>query len=428
MIRQIRSIDSFARNIIIVFLGSSLINFCNLLYQLLIAHSFNPGDFAAFTSLLSVFMVITAPLGTLQTAVAKYTAEFNAHNQTKKIKVFLSGFLKKAAVLALLSLVIFYFFTFYIMDKLKIHSAASGYILAMLVASSCVTPVLLGGMQGLELFRWLTCVSIVSGATKLLLAFLFILMGLRISGALGAFLAANIMLIIVCYFPLKNFLTLDNEGEDINFREVLLYLLPVAISIFCFMALISLDMVLVKYFFNLEDSGVYSLAQMLGKIFLFLPAAISVVMFPKTSGLSAKNLDTVSTLKRSLVYAGVLCVLACLGYNLFPSLTLKILTGKALPESILLGRLFSISMSFFALNFILINYFLSVKDLRFIKYLVSSTFLQVLAIALFHGSLIQVQLILCINAALLFLIHLFLSSKRAGLSGKGIILEDSFKL
>jgi len=406
--RFIRDIDSFAKNVILVFLGTFLINVCNLLYQLLIAHSFSPGDFAVFNSLLSLFIVATSPLGTLQTAVAKYTAEFNAHNQAKKIKVFLSGLFKKASVLALFSLAIFYFITFYIMDKLKIHSAASGYILAMLVASSCITPVLLGGMQGLELFRWFTGVSILSGATKLILAFLFILMGLKISGALGAFLAANIMLIIVCYFPLKNFVTLDNEGEDIDFKEILLYLLPVAISIFCFNALINSDMLLVKYFFSLDDSGVYSLAQMLGKIFLFLPAAISVVMFPKTSGLSAKNQDTLSTLKRSLVYACVLCVLACLGYNLFPSPALKILTGKALPESILLGRLFSISMSFFALNFILINYFLSVKDLRFVKYMVSSTFLQVLAIVLFHGSLMQVQSILCINAALLFFVFLLI--------------------
>ncbi|HLD83107.1 MAG TPA: hypothetical protein VI976_04080, partial [Candidatus Omnitrophota bacterium] len=100
--------------------------------------------------------------------------------------------------------------------------------------------------------------------------------------------------------------------------------------------------------------------------------------------------------------------------NIFPSLVLKALTGKVYLESVILGRLFSLSMSFFALLLILITYFLSLKDLRFIKYLGLFTLLQALAIILFHRTLIQVQSILCINAAILFIIHLTLAYKKQG--------------
>ncbi len=91
---------------------------------------------------------------------------------------------------------------------------------------------------------------------------------------------------------------------------------------------------------------------------------------------------------------------------------LKVLTGKVLPGSIFLGRLFSVSMSFFTLLFIIVTYFLSIKDLRFIKYLVVFSGLQALAIVFFHSNLIQVQWILCVNAALLFLIHLALAGSK----------------
>jgi hypothetical protein len=148
---------------------------------------------------------------------------------------------------------------------------------------------------------------------------------------------------------------------------------------------------------------------MVGKISLFLPGAISIVMFPKTSGLNAKQNNTTPILNRSLAYAAILCVLFGLAYNLLPAFILKVLTGKVLPGSIILGRLFSVSMTFFALLFIIAAYFLSIKDLRFIKYLVVSTILQALAIVFFHHSLIQIQWILCINAVLLFLIHLALA-------------------
>ncbi|MCM8782427.1 MAG: oligosaccharide flippase family protein, partial [Candidatus Omnitrophica bacterium] len=348
----------------------------------------------------------------LQTAVVKYSAEFNARNEREKIKILLSLLLRKTFFLAIITFVTFYIVSFYVMDRLKINSVASGYILSISLALSCLAPVFSGGVQGLELFDCLIFASLISGALKIILTFLFIQWGFAIAGALGGLLVSSIIGMIIYYFPLKDFLTLKPAIDNINLKEIFLYLFPVGITYFCFMGLVSLDMVLVKYFFSPEEAGIYSLAQMVGKIFLFLPGAISLVMFPKIAGLNAKNMDTTSTLRRSLSYAGILCVIAALGYNLLPSLVLRVLTGKVYLESIILGRLFSISMSFFALLFILINYFLSKRDLRFIKYLVLFSVLQLLAIFLFHKSIFQVQFILCINAVLLFLLHLVLAYRK----------------
>ena len=408
MLKKLKKIDVFAKNIVIVFAGTSLANFFNLLYQLLIAHKLSTLEFAAFNSLLSIFMVVSSPLGTIQMAVTKYSAEFNAHNQIAKIKFLLSDLFKKASILAFFTLLIFWSVSIYIMNALKITSLYCSYILAVLLALSWLTPIFLGGVQGLELFGWLASVSVVAGILKLTLAFILILLGFNIAGALGALLASSLIGLVIFYFPLRRFISIKVIKEDFNYKEMLVYLFPVAISYFCFIALINFDMVLVKYFFLQEDSGFYSLAQMVGKIFVFLPGAISMVMFPKTCGLNTKNMDTISTLNRSLLYVLGLCIFANLFYNLFPSFVLKVLTGKVYLESIFLGRLFGISMSFFALLFILITYFLSVSDLRFIKYLVLFTILQYLAIVLLHKSLIQIQGILCINAILLFLIHLAL--------------------
>lgn len=404
--------DVFSRNVIIVFAGSSLVNFFNLLYQLLIAHKLTPSEFASFNSLLSIFMLISAPLGTIQIAVTKYCAEFNARNHSGKIRFLLSDLVKKTSVMAVLTLLVFSIACGNIMNILKIDSVISGYILAMLIASCWLLPVFSGFIQGFELFGWMSASSIATGALKLILSFIFIILGFNIAGALGALLISTLTGLVVYYFPLKRYISFSLTQESVDYKEIIIYLLPVALSNMCFIALISFDMVLVKYFFSPQDSGIYSLAQMLGKIFLFLPAAISMVMFPRTSGLKAKNMDTVSTLTRSLLYVLFLCVLAVFIYNLFPVFVLKTLTGKAYPESLALGRLFSVSMSFFTLLFVLISYFLSIKDLRFIKFLALFTLLQFAAVILFHGSLFQVQFILCVNAALLFLIHLLLAYKK----------------
>lgn len=412
MIKYIKRIDIFGKNIIIVFLGISLVNVFNLLYQLLIAHRMSGPDFAGFNSLLAIFMLISSPITTLQIGVAKYTAEFNAKNQIKKLQALLTELIRKMLPLTIITFVIFYFLSFYITDKLKIPSLSSGYILALLLASSWITPIFSGALQGLELFKWLVLLSLLGGALKLLFAFIFITLGFNIAGALSAFLIASLTGIIISLFPLKKFLAFEKIEDGINFKEFFLYLAPVAATSLCFIALVNFDMVLVKYLFSHPEAGFYSLAQMLGKIFLFLPAAINIVMFPKVAGLKAKNMNTNSTLMRSLLYASSLCIIANLFYNLFPSFTLKILTGKAFAESVTLGRLFGISMSFFALLLILITYFLSIKDLRFIKYLILSALLQPSAIILFHKTIIHVQLILCVNSIVIFFIVLALVYKK----------------
>lgn len=410
MLIKIKKLDHFTKNIIFVFIGTSAANFLNLIYQLLIAHKLSPQDFAAFNALLAVFMLISNPLGTLQVAITKYASEHNARNESHKINALIHGLFIKGVIVGGIIFVVFIFISPFIVNSLKIDSVVLGYILALLIAFSVLAPILAGGLQGLELFGWLVTSSLLGGIIKLVFTVIFIALGFQIAGALGALLISIIFGAIIGVIPLRRFLTAQVKTEKLDYKELFFYLFPIAISNMCFIWLISFDMVLVKYFFSPEVSGAYSLAQMVGKIFLFLPGAISVVMFPRISGLDATNSDTRSVLKKSLFYALCLCLSSAIFYNIFPGLTLKLLTGKALPESILLGRLFSISMTFFALCFVLINYFLSLKNLSFIKYLVFAVALQFLGILIFHNSLLQVQLVLCVNS--FFLLVLLFSKLR----------------
>jgi O-antigen/teichoic acid export membrane protein len=411
VIKLIKNIDTYGKNIILVFFGTSLVNLLNLLYQLLIAHRLSSANFAAFNSLLSIFILISAPLLTFQAAIAKYSSEFNAQNQAGKIKVLISKFLKNNLFFAIGTFFMFFICSSYLLHKLKVDSVYSGHILAGLFALYWIMPLSQGAIQGLELFKWFVLIALIMGVLKLIFAYLFINFGFNVTGALSALLLSVLIGFIISLFPLRKYVSfkasqdiasMASQGSAVNFKEIISYMLPLAISSFCFMSLVNLDMILVRVFFAPQDSGSYSLAQMVGKIFLFLPLAISIVMFPKVSGLNAKNQDTSLILKRSLFYATGLCILAALAYNFFPLFTLRILTGKVDAVSIILGRLFSISMSFFSLSYILIAYFLSIKELRFIRYLVIFTLLEFFSIILFHNNLIQVQLVLCVIAVLLF--------------------------
>lgn len=410
-------IDSFARDNIIVFAGNSASNFLNLLFQLLIAYKLAPVDFAAFNCLLAIYMIVSSPLTTLQSAVARYCAQFSSLGQTHKIGLLLTGLLKKSLILAGLTFLAVLLFSRQMLSTFKIYSPASGYILAVLLAIAWFLPILSGGLQGLQYFGWFSISAVAAGVFKLLAAIIFLILGYKIAGALGALLLGGITGIIISYLPLHKTIVGHYEKQGISYKEFLVYLLPLFLASFLLSIMATFDMILVKYYFSPQDSGFYALAQMIGKIFLFLPSAISLVMFVKVSGLEAKNMDTLDTLKRSLSYALTLCLCAVVSYNLFPAFFLKILTGKAYEESISLGRLFSISMSFCTLSTILCSYFLSLKKFLFLKYLFFFAVLQSLLIILIHNSLVSVQVIMCVNSAVLFFLLLKLAYVKKDTSG-----------
>jgi len=246
----------------------------------------------------------------------------------------------------------------------------------------------------------------VGALVKIALAYIFITLGLRVQGAFWALVVSYAVPLLIFSVPLRQFLFARVKKETIPYKEVTAYLFPVALNSFCLMALVNMDMIFVKRLFSTDSASMYALSQMVGKIFLFLPGAIAIVLLPHASGLNAKGLDATDALKKSLLLTALLCAGAIVVYNVQPALVLRVLTGKVYPEAILIGRLFSLSMSVYALILLMCTYFLSIRDLRYLVYLSISTIVQFAALLFARTGLVQVQLVLCANACLLFFICL----------------------
>jgi len=403
--------DRITKDIFLVFLGTSLVNIFNLFYQLFIVRKLEVADFAAFSSLISIAMILSIPATTVTQTINKFTAAFQAHQQKEKIIALLARFSNLVFTLSLILFIILCLLIPFLSKFFKITDKIAIFFMATIVLGAWILPIYSGALQGLEKFHWWTFSSIFGAALKLVLTVVFIYFSWGMRGPLAAFALSNFACLLIFLIPLKDYIFTKPTGTFLEFRQALYYLLPVALTYFCFNVLVSIDMVLVKRYFSDSLAGYYSVAQIIGKIFLFLSGPVTIAMFPKTAGLNARKQDTTHLLKRSIFYAGALTLLALLAYNLAPAFILKLLTAKDYPISISLGRFFSVSMSLYALVFALILYHLSIGDFRFIKSLVIFTFLEILAIILLHQTLFQVQICLCLNAFILFLINLRLALK-----------------
>ncbi len=425
--------DDLIKHGSLVFFASALANMFSLLFQLFMARNLSEINFGDMNSLFAMLMIVSIPLGPIQTVVTKFVSSFYAHHQLEKIRLLLFKLGKRILLLGLLIFLVVTFGSRIISSFLQITSNYLVIMIGFIMLLSIILPLTYGALQGFQRFGFLGLNIILSGAIKLLLGIFLVTMGFEVMGVLGAVAGSAFLALIVSLFMLRTALnepsalseaTLKvNAGNpvpneeimkgELNLSRVYGYFIPVSITFLCFMVLTNIDIILVKHFFSPLMAGYYSYSQMVGKIITFLPAAIIVVMFTKVSHLHAQHKDTIPILKKTLMIVGLLCGIATLICILFPSLIIRLLSGKEHLECIPLVRLFAIAMTFFGLAYTLSLYYLSIHRFNFIYPLLFCAALQIALILFFHKTLSQVLYILSANSLLLFIINLRLIKRPA---------------
>ncbi len=408
----------------IIFVAIAVFNILSLLYQLYMVRSLSPINYGILNSLFSVFMILSVPSGALQTVITKFVSTFYAIRNYEGINLLLRSFVTKTSAFGLVVLLVLVFGSKGIASFLKIDSPLLIVILGAITFFAILLPLTQGGLQGLQRFGYLGVTIIANGSLKLILGIIFVSIGLEVMGAMSALVISTLATLLLSFvmlafvlpkpldsIPKSSQMPLVSPDPEVNFSEIYGYFYATVIVFLCFIMLTNIDVVLVKHFFKPLEAGYYSIAQMAGKIILSLPIAITMVMFPKASELHAKAKTTFHLLLKSLLYVGILCGAAALICIFFPGLIIVLLSSEEHLQCIPLVRIFSVTMVFFALTYVLLFYHLSIHSLGFIYSLVLFTVLQILMIILFHQSLSQILYIMCGNAVLLFLINLYIAFK-----------------
>ena len=345
--------DSLTKYMGVMFIASMLANVANYFFHIFMSRALGPGDYGILASLSSLFLILSVPIGTIQTTVAKYTSHFKALENYIRISQLFSTSLKKLFLIGIVSFLIFIGFSKYIASFLQTPSLLPIIIIGTCLPVSFILPLIWGELQGLQEFNYLGSNIVLQAFSKLALGILLVYLGWRVNGALLGYVLSPLIAFSFAIIYLlhifqrqknaensqetfqdsKHFQKLDSTieysskdsfpKEILNFSEkqiglpnIFIYSLPVALTILCFTLLTNGDVLLVKHFFVPYQAGYYSAASIVAKIIIYLPGAIGIVMFPKTSELYALNQDSLGVLKKSLLYTVIICggILIVQGY------------------------------------------------------------------------------------------------------------------
>lgn len=376
---------------IFVGIGMMLGNVFSYLLQFSLGRLLTVEDFGTFTALLSLSYLIGVPSGVISTSLVKTVSKLLSEKDFTKLTYLFKR-------LSILSLCVggFIFFVLLVLvnpiaSYLKIKETQIVLFFALAMGLSLFSSIPRSYFQGLLRYKAYSLFIVLANLFRFVIPVLFVLMGLGLSGVFIGLCLASVLISLISILLLKKNFSL---GKEVNlhseYKQLLLFSVPVLFINFGLMMLNNIDILLVKSYFSELEAGYYAGVVTIGKILLFGTSAVNIIMFPKiVSQYYAKtnwrkSFCALFFLQTLLVVAGVLF------FAIFPDFVTRIFFGYGFAHSSIYLPLFAVFMGMYVIDNFLILFLLAIEKTKTVWVFIPTLLFQYLFITLEHATLFAV--------------------------------------
>lgn len=387
----------------VIFVGMMMANILNYMFSLGMGRFLSPADYGTLISLVSVFNFFSVFSITIGTVFAKFAAVFVGQKKESLIgPLFISGSLWVGIMSFVVCGLIIIF-----SHRLSQFLNNVPVILIIIIASSLLFSYLsyvgLGILQGLLKFGYASFINIFSSFVKLIIGFILVFLGFKVLGAISAFFLSLALSYLLVFFPLLKFLKNKNKNFSIRDlrKKIYLYSLPVFLSNIGITAFITIDVILVKHFFNPIIAGQYAAVSIIGRSIFYAVAPVATVMFSLVAQKKERGESPTGIILLSMLLVGLPAIVMGIIYFVFPDIIRLIFFPndyKIIDQY--LGP-FSIFILFYTLSYLLNLFYLSIGKISICVITILGAIFEVLLIYLFHKDISQVIAGLIISSFLL---------------------------
>jgi O-antigen/teichoic acid export membrane protein len=370
-IKRVDQAISFLRENFISAIGYMVIatfagNFLNYLFNVVAGRLLGHDLYGEFAALLSVFIIVTVPITSLSAMVAKKVAEFRMVNDRGGIREISVRCLQICLFSAIAVALVFLVFGRSLAGYLHISSVIPVVACGLAVAITIPQPVFYGVMQGFQWFIWLGSLFFGYAAGRFVFGWLFIKMGWGVSGALLGGALGSIIVLVISAYVIRGVFTQERSAKRLRLRDIGRSYLPFIISNSIFFLLVSIDTIIVKRKFPSSIAGDYASAAFMGKIILYFPSSVGIVLFPKLVEAHVAGKDTRRLLRMGIliVLTGSLAISAV--FIAFPRFTVTTLYGAEYIGAASILWIISLAMSCYTVVGMFMYYFLATEETRFL--------------------------------------------------------------
>jgi O-antigen/teichoic acid export membrane protein len=359
-----------------------------------------PTEFFVFVTVTALLQVMVQVTNVIRNVVAYYTAEATVTAEPVAQVGSVLGRswrwawrwgLPAAALMALLSPMLARFLR---IDTPWPLWAAAGALLLLFLR-----PVTDGALQGVQHFFGLGTVQMLQSFLRLLFAAALIGLGLGATGAVGALPLGSTTALLLAVWLLRPFFRAPRPvyaPQPISWRYSLLTL----VGLLAFALLANIDPIIVRRFFGDAAAEAYAPVVTLGKMNLFIPLGIGLVLFPKATQRRAAGRDARPVLLLALAATLLPGLVLTLLYWAYPGLIVQTVFGDAYADPGILLAMVGLATTLYAGVNIWLNYALSLERRAYVVALAAIVGLQITAMLLRHESLESIALVMIIAGAL----------------------------
>jgi O-antigen/teichoic acid export membrane protein len=390
--------NAFLRNNLIFFVGSVGVGALNYLYYPVLGRLLTPAAFGEVQTLVSLFLQLTAFLTVLGLVVVNVVA--NYADKTKRHAIILE--LEKVALIgALAVLALTVAFGEQLRAFLQFDSEWPFIVLAVAVVATVPFTSRTAYLRGMQRFVVTSVANALGAAGKIILSVLLVILGFGTAGAIGGLTLAQFGALAFAGWQSRR----SGFAAPQSFKKFappklgtivpeLRYAMFVLFGSLGIMVLFSVDVIVVKRFFDAHTAGLYAGVAAVARVIFFLTASIAQVLLPAVSITQAVKYNRRLGLRSALLLFGVTAPVLVV-FVLAPEFIVVSLMGASYaPYAGLLplmgGAMFGISL----LN-LAVLYFLALRRYVPAVLTVIGAVATCAALCVWHDTLGMVVAILC---------------------------------
>jgi O-antigen/teichoic acid export membrane protein len=359
-----------------------------------------PTEFFVFVTVTALLQIMVQATNVIRNVVAYYTAEATVFSDAPaRVGSVLNRSwrwawrwgLLAAGVMALSSPILARF--------LRIDSPQPLWAASLALLLLFLRPVTDGALQGIQHFFGFGAVQVIQSVLRLAFTLLLIWLGWRAAGAILALPLGSAIALVLALLILRPYFRApqpERPPRPIGRR----YSAYTLVGLLAFALMVNIDPILVRRLFGDAAAEAYAPVVTLGKMNLFLPLGIGLVLFPKATQRRAAGRDSRPVLALALAATLLPGLLLTVLYWAFPGQIVRTVFGEAYLDPGQLLGLVGLATTLYAGVNIWLNYALSVERRSYVMVLAGIVALEIAGMLLFHARLESIATIMILAGAL----------------------------
>lgn len=369
----------------IVFVGNMSANAINYVYHLVMGRLLGPVEYGILASLYSILYLISIIPSSASVSIVKFISSAKDNEVYSVYETIRKLIFKIAVVMSVLVVAVAPFASKF----LHIENMWSVILVAPILFLSLVTLVNMSVSQGLLKFTGYIIPTLISSLLKFLLGVTFVVIGWSVFGAMFAIVIGAAISYLYSYKYIKKYIKITKTVK-VNLKPFFKYSGPVLLQALAFTSIFTTDVILAKHFLDPFSAGIYAALSTLGKIIFFATSPVAVTMFPVISRRKSLNQGYMKVFLASLAITAAIASTITIFFWLFPNIAIGVLYGKdylsAKTDLVWMG----VFILFYTLSNLLVNFFLSIGNVRIVLIPLLASVVQAVVIWFYHGSITEI--------------------------------------